>query len=327
MKQEILGTISGAAGLIDQSIRLVKRVHQAYKDAENLPNVLDNYTKKLELVQAIIHTVQDEPELQTATVTLQLNSMKEVISSINSCLKTMADNAGNRSTLQRSWHQLTHGKANEKTLTDYMTDLDDAKSNLSLVIQLAAVGLVASKDNTRVLIADTQAIERTNKALVEVFGEEGSLQLAKLIQDRHPQDNGQVIVGKDEIAALWDNVVSTKGLPQNTDASASNADRVERIIIANTALDRSKMINGPVGEDMWKSVTVKILNNHTAGTALMINWAITPDEANKLLDRQDQENDKDREERMKKQEMEFEKIRLEYQDRREQRDAEAGKRA
>ncbi|KAG5796694.1 hypothetical protein H9Q69_004269 [Fusarium xylarioides] len=323
---DIIGTISGVAGLVDQSIRLVKRVRKAYHDAEDFPNVLKGHAKKLKLVQAIIRTVQDEAELQTATVTLQLNSMKDVITSINSCLKTMEDNASNPSTIQRTWHQFSHGKANEKTLSDHMTDLDDAKSNLSLVIQLAAVGLVASKDNTRVLIADTRVIERTNKALVDVFGEEGGLQLAKLIQDRQPQDNGQVIVGKDEVAALWDHVVSTKSLPQSTDASASNADRAERIIIANTASDRSKIINGPVGKDIWENVNVKILSNQTTGAALMINWAIAPEEADKLLDRQGQENDKDRDERIKKQELEFEKVRLEYQDRREQREAEARRR-
>jgi hypothetical protein len=133
-----------------------------------------------------------------------------------------------------------------------------------------------------------------------------------------------------DIATVYDELMSlTSGGVKIEDISRSDPNRVERIIIANTALEDSKMINAPLGEDMWKDLTVKILSNETSGRALMINFPITMKDANQLMDRQDRTRAEDRKEREKNLSREFaaEKLKGDREERMQVREMEDRKHA
>lgn len=176
-----------AVGLVEQSLRLIAKVRKAHREAKELPQALERRERRLKAVRTIIYAVQDEAALQTPTVTLQLKILSDVVCQIKDRLKALDKESSDKSAVSKALYQLTHGKADAKTLDDMMDDLDDAKSNLGLVIQLANIGLTKSCENSRILLADPKVITEVDKVLVGVFGEGKGLHLAELIRGRPPQ--------------------------------------------------------------------------------------------------------------------------------------------
>jgi hypothetical protein len=171
-----------AVGLVDQFLRLIVKVRKAHKDAKELPRALECREKRLKSVRDIIYAVQDEAALQTATVTLQLKTLSDVACQIKHRLRALDRACSDKNAVSKVFHQLTHGKTDAKTLDDMMDDLDEAKSNLALVIQLANIGLAKSYENSRILLADPKAIPEVVEVLVGVFGEGKGLHIAELIK-------------------------------------------------------------------------------------------------------------------------------------------------
>jgi hypothetical protein len=134
-------------------------------------------------------------------------------------------------------------------------------------------------------------------------------------------------VDKVEIATLYDEVASSVGGLQIDGISQSDPSRAERIIIANTARDNSRMINAPLGEDIWKDINVKILSNETSGNALMVNFPLSMEHHNQLMDQQYKIVTGDRAEREKIAQMGFEERKQirEIEERKQIRDAKARK--
>jgi hypothetical protein len=134
-------------------------------------------------------------------------------------------------------------------------------------------------------------------------------------------------VNKVDIATMYDKVVPSAGGPPTEGGLNSDSSRVERIIIANTALDNSRMINAPLGEDMWKDVNVKTMGNETRGSAFMLNWPTPGKRTKDLLNRQDKIAAADRAERKEKSARDFQEGKQirEVQERKEIREAEERK--
>ena len=134
---------------------------------------------------------------------------------------------------------------------------------------------------------------------------------------------------KVDIATMYEKAATSAGGPPIEGGSNSDSSRVERIIIANTALDNSKMINAPLGEDMWKDVNVKIIGNETSGSAFMLNWPTPWKRTKDILNRQDKIAAADRAEREKKSVWDFQERKQirEIQERKEIREAEERKEA
>jgi len=108
--------------------------------------------------------------------------------------------------------------------------------------------------------------------------------------------DGRIAVNKVEIATLYDGLTSL-GVPHIEGDSQSDPGRVERIIIANTARENSKMINAPLGEDMWANIDVKIIGNETSGNALMVNFPTTMENVTQFMAKQAETAAADRTER------------------------------
>jgi uncharacterized protein YjgD (DUF1641 family) len=165
---------------------LIIKLRKAYKDAKDLPQALETHEKKLDSLLAIISAIYEEEALKTATVTLQLKAISEVVSKIKICLKTLSDET-DKGGVSKVWHQLAHGKKDEKTLAGLMKDLDEAKSNLGLILSVANIGLVKSHEDSHILLADPRLVKHVDRVLVRMLGEGKGSQLWKLIEGRQPQ--------------------------------------------------------------------------------------------------------------------------------------------
>jgi hypothetical protein len=180
---EVLGAASAASGLLETSIRIVGRVRKANERQKELIRVLDNHDLELKNIKTIIQIVEDEDALQTAAVAAELVKLREIEKKLVECLKTL--DPGGKGPIRKLAHQLVHGSKDEKTLADIMDELAHAKSDLSVRIQVANVGLTRTVEDT--IVANAAAIDRIDQLLVPVFGEGRGLKIAQLLKDRSPQ--------------------------------------------------------------------------------------------------------------------------------------------
>ena len=113
----------------------------------------------------------------------ELTKLRAVGAKLVKCLREL--DPGNKGMVRQLAHQLVHGTKEEETLADIMTDLDRAKVNLSLRVQLANVGLTRMVHDT--VLANVEVINRIDRLLAEVFRESHGLRLAGLLKDTIPQ--------------------------------------------------------------------------------------------------------------------------------------------
>jgi ATP phosphoribosyltransferase regulatory subunit HisZ len=158
-------------------------VRKAYERHQNLTAALDKYVLEIDSVNAIVSTIVDEDALQTASVASELTKLCTVGTKLMKCLKEL--DPGDKGIVRQLAHQLVHGTKEEETLADIMADLDRAKADLSLRVQLANVGLTRMVHDT--VLANIEVINRIDRLLAEVLGEGHGLKLAGLLEDMHPQ--------------------------------------------------------------------------------------------------------------------------------------------
>jgi len=169
--------------LLQASVSLVLKLREAYKDAKDIPQLLEAHEKKLKLLLDIAHAIDARDALKTATVTLQLESVCEVVSQIKKFLQSLSSEE-EKGTASKVWNQLVHGKKNEKTLAGLMNDLDQAKANLGLILSVASISVKTSTDDSRLLLADPRVVKDADQVLVRILGPGNGLQLSKLIEGR-----------------------------------------------------------------------------------------------------------------------------------------------
>jgi hypothetical protein len=128
--------------------------------------------------------VQEEDALQTATLTMQLKSSTELVRRITDFLKKLNRESKNQSSMSRVWNQLVNGTEDGKILNELMQDLEQEKTTLGLVLQLANIGLSKSTEDSRIVLADPEVISHVDQLLVEVFGEGKGLKIANLVKER-----------------------------------------------------------------------------------------------------------------------------------------------
>lgn len=278
----VLDIAGSTVGLLQASVSLVLKLREAYKDAKDIPQLLEAHEKKLKLLLDIVDAIDARDALKTATVTLQLESVCEVVSQIKKFLQSLSSEE-EKGTASKVWNQLVHGKKNEKTLAGLMNDLDQAKANLGLILSVASIGVKTSTDDSRILLADPRVVKDADQVLVRILGPGNGLQLSNLIEGRPKRGDGLIAVTKVEVADLYDQVTSSTCVPQIAGTAKSDPGRAERIILANSAKENSMMINAPLGEDMWKSMNVRIIGNETTGNARMVNFPTTMENAEKLF--------------------------------------------
>ncbi|PVH75924.1 hypothetical protein DL98DRAFT_643329 [Cadophora sp. DSE1049] len=131
---------------------------------------------------------------------------------------------------------MTKGGTDEKDLNEALSQLDRAKGELGLRIQLANVGVTRSLRDG--MVATMPVIQRTNANVTRVLG--AGLPIAKLLEDSTPKSRyGEVLLEEDEIETL--------GL------AGPNTGANELAWSGNETFDQSKQLNEPAGEKIWQS--------------------------------------------------------------------------
>jgi len=275
---EVLGVAASVVQLLEVAFRLIARVKKAYDRQNKLSEVLRKYTLEIESLSAIVRTILDEDALQTAMVALELDKVAVVGKKLVQCLRDL--DPGSKGQMRQIAHQLLHGTKQEETLADIMVELDRAKFNLSLRIQLANVGLTRMVHNS--VLANVEVVNRIDRLLTEVIGETHGLKIAGLLPDEHSQGPSLVRLNKSEIAAIaWE---STN---EYDSGDILDNETIERIIVGNTAKGSAVQLLGPIGIDMWDGMRVRLENNKASGHAAQFAYPTDFEAFKYLLDHQE----------------------------------------
>ena len=187
---EVLGVASSVAQLLDGAIRLLKRVRKAYDRHQNLTATLDKHALEIETINTLVCLIKNENALQTAVVITELDKLYAVGVKLVRCLEEL--DSGKKGIVRQLTHQLMHGGKDEETLANIMRDLDRAKGDLSIRVQLANVGLTRMVHDT--VLANFDVINRMDSLLAGVFGKSHGLKLAGLLKDMDIKGGYYVLV-------------------------------------------------------------------------------------------------------------------------------------
>jgi hypothetical protein len=165
-------------------------VRKAYERHQNLTAVLDKHALEIETINTLVIIIEKENALQTAVVIAELDKLYAVGVKLVRCLEEL--DSGKKGIVRQLAHQLVHGTKDEETLADIMRDLDRAKADLSLRVQLANVGLTRIVHDT--VLANFEVINRMDRLLAGVFRKNHGLKLAGLLKDMDIQGSCYVLV-------------------------------------------------------------------------------------------------------------------------------------
>lgn len=179
---------------------MLGRLRKAYERHHSLVAVLDKHALEIESVSALVCTINDEDALQTAVVISELTRVHAIGTRLAECLGEL--DPGNKGKVRQLAHQLVHGTRDEETLADIMKDLDRAKANLGLLVQLANVGISRVIHDT--MLANVEVIHRIDRLLSVVLGEGHGLKLAGLLKDRASQGSYNRVIGPSLFDVIFD---------------------------------------------------------------------------------------------------------------------------
>ncbi|KAI9657107.1 MAG: hypothetical protein M1821_003273 [Bathelium mastoideum] len=278
---EVLGVVSAVNQLLETAIRLINRLRKAYERQKDLAGVLDSHLQELSSIRTITKIIEDETALQTANVSATLERLKSTENTMIAWLRSV--DPGKKGSIQQFSHQLVHGSKDLRNLADIMNDLLRVKADLCMNIHVAHVGVTRTVGN--IVVANSEVIHRIDQRLIQIFGPQGGLRIARLLKDRSPEDDGSVHLSDDEIASLSSQEdFYVDGVEPKINAFAKSVVATKRVIRHNATKDAAFMISGAVGEDLWKKINhLEITNNTAEGDSMMVNHAISLDVFDRLL--------------------------------------------
>lgn len=178
----ILQTLSAAGQLLEIATRILRRLTKAYETQKDLARTLGRHRSELESVKAIIGIIEDEENLQTASVNSEVLKLKDIEDKLVQHLKQL--DTAPRGTVKGFAHQLMHGSSDEKKLATIMNDLSHVKTALLLRVQVASVGVMRTVENN--LVANAEAVHRIDRFLKDELGDGVGLKIARLLKGRRP---------------------------------------------------------------------------------------------------------------------------------------------
>ncbi|KAJ4311968.1 hypothetical protein N0V94_007687 [Neodidymelliopsis sp. IMI 364377] len=270
-----VSVLQNTTSLFEQAFRILRRLRTAYERQKNLVDVLNQHEAELKSIKTIIGIIEDEKELQTDAVGMELARIKDVQTKLKDLLVFLDPNTKGR--MNQIARQFVHGSADEKKLTVIMNELGTAKQTLLLRIQVAQVGVM--RNMQKELVANAEVIQRIDESLREqVLNCEG-LRIARLLKDRSPADDGTVSISAEELAAVT-RVESDASSDDGTLVDESDAPPHDlpikngRDVHHNKAKDESVQINAAIEKDIWKDFDrISIRHNQSEGRAVQVNHA------------------------------------------------------
>ncbi|CAG8077951.1 unnamed protein product [Penicillium olsonii] len=245
-----LSTTTAILALLETSIGIISRLRVAYSRQRAQQSVIERHNEELQGIESVIQVVRREECLQTAAVVSELVKIKDLSQELLTLLKRL--DPGDKSLPRQIAHQLSSGSKDEADLDSILKRINTAKTNLLIHIQVAGVGL--SRDGQNNIVANTAEISKLDRTIKTLLGDEWGLKIASLIQHKPLQDSNEL----DRIG------ISTPKGPTT------------RIIIGNLTRSQALQINGPVGEDEWKSISHLEIRDNQAGLASsQVNYPVS----------------------------------------------------
>lgn len=272
-----LAAVQATTQLVEQAFRILERLRKAHKRQKALVDVLERHESELKSVKAIIGILDDEKELQTASVASELVRLKDVQWKLFELLDGL--DPKDRGKVNQFAHQLTHGSSDEKKLGVVMNELSQVKTALLVRIQISNVGIFKTMEKQ--LVANAEVIERIDLFLREEIGNCEGLRIAKLLQGRLPSNDGTIPLTRADLKSLTgedsdddsgsetfvdDPEFPSRGIPVKT----------ERIILRNSARHQALQINAALEEDIWKGISRLVIRDNVAeDQAVQVNHGMT----------------------------------------------------
>lgn len=178
---------AAAIGLLEATLRILRRVKKAYVGVKDAPDIFDRYSNEVEATRTVLEVVIDEKCLQTANVQAEIGKVKQIEVKLREGLTKAEKNAraAESRPVAQFARQLFKGSTDEKNLTKIMSELDSVKTTLCVHIQLSSVGVMRDMENK--LVARLDVIEQIHNTLVEVLGQSGGLRIKALLAGRKPR--------------------------------------------------------------------------------------------------------------------------------------------
>ena len=142
--------------------------------------MIERQSEELRGIEGIIKLVCHEECLQTGAVVYELGRIKDLSQELLTFLKRL--DPGDKSVPRQIAHQLTSGSKDARDFEDIVKRINTAKTNLSLHIQIAGVGLSCDGQNN--LVANTAKISELDQTIKTLIGDEWGLKIAGLIQNK-----------------------------------------------------------------------------------------------------------------------------------------------
>ncbi|KAI9730889.1 MAG: hypothetical protein M1834_005607 [Cirrosporium novae-zelandiae] len=278
---EVLGAASAALALLESALRIIGHVRKAYRRQKNFTTVLDRHNHELKDIKTIIAVTEHEKALRTEAVTSELIKIKAIGQRLVDHLNTLAPQ--DKRIMRQFTDQLINGSKNETILANVMDELSRAKSNLSLYIQVANVGLTCTVEG--IFIVNAIAVSRIDSLVQQILGQGQGLEIAEFLRDRSFQNDNIVTLTDADMKSFCDRVAAiTSDLNASASSSTDANLDTSRTVLNNSTEGQALQINGAVGEKGWwevKHLTIK--DNKAIEESIQINHGISMDVFNRLL--------------------------------------------
>jgi len=254
---ELLGLLSAIDQLLETAIRSIARLRKAYERQKGLAKVFDGHLEELSHIRRIIRSVQSNSALRTTDVATSLQRLKRAEDKLVAHLKLI--DPQNRGPLRQFSHQLTRGSSDQRTLAEIVSEVSQAKLDLSLSIGLAHVAV-------------TQTIQ-------------GAVVMERENDRRSRHGVGQMTAGKNknrgETFALHEEIVQERELVRRTKQSTAKAS--DRMSFSSSDVDSEPSMTEGSQSDVASSASelpasrpdVRInVNNMTEADAFLNNGTI-----------------------------------------------------
>jgi hypothetical protein len=177
-----VSAVQATTQLMEQAFRILGRLRKAHQRQEALVSVLNRHEDELISIKTIIGIIDDEEELQTASVVAELGRLREVQNKLAELLGTLDPKT--KSKVSQVAHQFVQGSADEKKLCAIMDDLVHVKLMLVLRIQVSNVGVIRTVEKE--IVANAIVIQRIDQSLREHIDNCEGLRIARLLKGRSP---------------------------------------------------------------------------------------------------------------------------------------------
>ncbi|KAJ2994009.1 hypothetical protein NUW58_g1663 [Xylaria curta] len=161
---DVISSIAAVSQLLCQAIELWQQVQTTYERVKARPKLLLDANAQLSNLLQILSRIEREPKLRTDEIDTQLKFIKNIAIELCERLKIMAA-LQRRSAFRQSMRAWSHGSRDEAKLAHILNRLEQAKTELTIHINVVHVGL--TKDIADEVGRLAQAPETGNRSPIE----------------------------------------------------------------------------------------------------------------------------------------------------------------